>query len=138
MIRAVLDTNVVLAAQRASNPQSPNIEIFRRWAYGEFEALYSRDTLTEYAEKMLEHGMPEALVTAFIRAFQRAGHQVTIRFFHLRNYPNDPDDIAFVLCAVNGGASHLVTYDSDYESVIGRYDFHVCSPLEFLGEVRGH
>jgi hypothetical protein len=35
-IRAVLDTNVMVAAEGAPNPQSPNREIFRRWLSGEF------------------------------------------------------------------------------------------------------
>ena len=36
MLRAVLDTNVVLAAKRSVHPQSPNAEIITRWMAGEF------------------------------------------------------------------------------------------------------
>ena len=35
-VRAVLDTNVVIAAQRSSGPASPNREILARWAAGDF------------------------------------------------------------------------------------------------------
>ena len=36
---------------------------------------------------------------------------VEIRFFHFRHYPVDADDTIFLLCAINGAASHLVSYD---------------------------
>ena len=45
--RAVLDTNVVLAADRASTPQSPNREIINRWAAGEFIWLITDDIAAE-------------------------------------------------------------------------------------------
>jgi hypothetical protein len=52
MIRAALDTNVVLASQRSVTPESPNIEIVRRWRSGEFTWLYTLDLVEEYAEKL--------------------------------------------------------------------------------------
>ncbi len=52
--------------------------------------------------------------------------------FHLRRYPTDADDIAFVLCALNGKATHLVTYDSDLHALPRDYPFTICEPLQFL------
>lgn len=57
MLRAVLDTNVVLAAKRSTHPQSPNAEILTRWIAGEFAWLVSEDVVTEYADKLLEKGI---------------------------------------------------------------------------------
>ena len=54
MLRAVHDTNVVLAARRSSHPTSPNREILERWLRGEYALLYSEDILAEYAEKLAE------------------------------------------------------------------------------------
>lgn len=51
MLRAVLDTNVVVSAKRTSHPQSPNAEIITRWMAGEFIWLVSDDVVTEYAGK---------------------------------------------------------------------------------------
>lgn len=65
-LRAVLDTNVLLAARRSSHPDSPNVEILSRWRRREFVFCYSLDTLAEYTEKLLEHGIPEAEVEAFV------------------------------------------------------------------------
>lgn len=57
MLRAVLDTNVVLAADRSPNAASPNKEIINRWANREFSWLVTEDIAAEFAEKLLERGM---------------------------------------------------------------------------------
>jgi hypothetical protein len=43
-IRAVLDTNVVFAAESSPNPNIPNREIVRRWLAGEFLLLVTDDS----------------------------------------------------------------------------------------------
>jgi len=43
MLRAVLDTNVVLAADRSIISFSPNKEIIKRWANREFSWLVTED-----------------------------------------------------------------------------------------------
>lgn len=134
--RAILDTNVVLAAHRSEHPTSPNRELLDRWKAGEFTLLHSDDILLEYAEKMLEYGAAEAEVIAFMARLQVLGEAVRIEFFHLPRYPPDADDIAFVLCAINGDASHLVTYDDDLLSFTGDFHFLICKPLIFLGTLR--
>jgi predicted nucleic acid-binding protein len=135
-VRAVLDTNVVLAAHRSPNPASPNRELFERWRLGEFILLSSDDVLLEYAENMVELGCTDAEVAAFLARVQVLGEPVTIEFFHLRRYPADTDDIAFLLCAINGSASHLVTYDDGLLSFTGEYSFAICKPLVFLNALR--
>ncbi|HEV7402751.1 MAG TPA: hypothetical protein VGO11_07500 [Chthoniobacteraceae bacterium] len=59
-----------------------------------------------------------------------------IDHYHLRRYPSDADDIAFVLCAVNGEATHLVTYDRGFSEVAADSEFTICEPLAFLAELR--
>ena len=56
-LRAVLDTNVLLAAARSNHVTSPTAEILDRWQRREFQLLVSLDTLSEYAEKLLSHGV---------------------------------------------------------------------------------
>lgn len=46
-IRAVLDTNVLIAAHLSRNLHSPTVELLQRWRAGEFIQFYSDDTLTE-------------------------------------------------------------------------------------------
>jgi len=133
MLRAVLDTNVLLAAHKSSNPQSPNREIIDRWLRGEFTWLISEDIAAEYAEKLLAKGKPLPIVEAFITELFLLAETVEIRFFHFRHYPVDSDDTVFLLCALNGTATHLVSYDHHLLDVGLFYgEFSTCRPLDFL------
>ena len=138
MLRAVHDTNVVLASHRSIRPGSPNREIIERWLRGEYTLLYTEDMLAEFAEKMMEHRVPEADIIRFLASIRRLGEGVFIAAFHTRPYPADEDDIAFLLCAINGAASHLVSYDDDLLSLRSAYlsEFSICRPIEFLADLR--
>jgi len=134
--RAVLDSNVLVAAHRSVNPLSPNRELIDLWRANQFTLLFSRDTLHEYAEKLLSVDRADAV--AFIALISALGEAVEIEFFHLPHYPSDADDIAFLLCAWNGLASHLVSYDHDLLDLSTTYESHfrTCPPLEFLAALR--
>jgi predicted nucleic acid-binding protein len=137
MLRAVLDTNVVLAAKRSAHPQSPNAEIIERWKAGEFVWLVSDDVVTEYAEKLLEKGIPPLKVERLVADLLQYGEEVTIGFFHFHHYPVDADDVAFLLAALNGAATHLVTYDEHLKDVgVFYHEFVTCEPVAFLSDLR--
>lgn len=136
--RAVLDTNVVLAAHRSTHPASPNREVIERWRGGEFTLLYSDDVTLEYGEKMIEHGIARADVLGWMGLVQLLGERVKIETFHLRRYPADVDDIGILLCAINGHATHLVSYDGDFEPFTGDFAFAICQSLAFLRELRAN
>ena len=136
--RVVLDTNVLLAGRISRHPTSPSAEILDRWQRGEFAVLYSLDTLAEYAEKLLARSIPPADVEAFIRFFVHHAEAVSISSFHFRHYPIDPDDVMFLLCAANGQATHLLSYDQ-HLLALGPYyaaEFAICEPVEFLAACR--
>jgi len=136
--RAVLDSNVLVAARRSAHPRSPNRELLDRWQANEFTLLFSRDTLHEYVEKLLALSVGRADVVDFIALISALGEAVEIEFFHLPRYPADADDIAFLLCAWNGLASHLISYDRDLLDLFASYETHfrICPPLEFLAALR--
>jgi len=137
-IRAVLDTNVVLAAKQSSSPSSPNIEILDRWQRREFVFLFSFDTLAEYSETLLARGVSEEEVERLITSIALHGEAVSVAFFHFRHYPVDPDDVMFLLCSLNGAASHLVSYDRDLLSLHPFYadELTICEPIGFLQDLR--
>lgn len=138
MSRAVIDTNVVLAAQRSTSPQSPNREIIARWKANGFTWLITRDILEEYAEKLLELGVMTPDAEDLLARLIVGGKIVPIVFYHLRYYPVDQDDTPFLLAALNGDASHLVSYDEDLQDVSIFYpEYITCRPLEFLAHLRG-
>ncbi len=136
--RVVLDSNVLLASQRSPHPKSPGAEILLRCEAGETTLLYSADTLNEYTEKLLEHGIADHDIRRVIRLLGRHGELVRIEFYHFRHYPVDQDDVMFLLCAMNGSASHLVSYDGDLLDLRHFYldELVICEPLEFLHFLR--
>ena len=137
LLRAVLDTNVILASQRTAHPTSPNREISDRWLAGEFTLLVSDDIAVEYAEKLHASGKDPARIESFLADVFLLAEFVEIRFFHFRHYPVDADDISFLLCAANGAASHLVSYDQHLLDIGVFYEeFCALNPLEFLQELR--
>lgn len=134
-LRTVPDTNVIIAAQNAS-ATSPNREYFDRWERDEFAVLYCDDILREYIKKLFEKNVPRALILEFIAELLELGERVELEFFHCPRYPSDEDDIPFLLCAVNGNATHLISYDPHLQTLNGYYPFKVCKTLEFLFDLR--
>ncbi len=134
--KVVPDTNVFIAAEKSRHIASPNKEFVNRWKNDEFEVLYSEDTLLEYISKLREKSIAENTVTKLIQALFELARKVSIEFYHLPHYPFDSDDIAFLLCAENGEATHIVSYDSDLKAIDSLYLFKVCNMLEFLNELR--
>jgi len=134
--KIVPDTNVLIASEKSVSSISPNKEFFDRWRNEEFEILYSDDTLLEYIKKLKEKGISKENIKQFIIALLELGSNIFIKYYHLPNYPVDPDDIAFLLCAENGKASHIISYDKHIKDIENHYSFKVCDTLEFLFELR--
>lgn len=75
-------------------------------------------------------------VEAFITGLFLLADHVEIRFFHFRHYPVGSDDTIFLLCAINGAATHLVSFDGHLSDVGLFYDvFVTCKPKEFLAAI---
>ena len=132
----VPDTNVVIASQKSRSESSPNKEFFARWQNEEFELLHSDDTLLEYIEKLRAFRIPEETIKKLTRSLLALGKHVIIEFYHLPVYPPDPDDIAFLLCATNAQATHIISYDPHLKEIQRFYSFNICDTLTFLFELR--
>ena len=79
----------------------------------------------------------ESTILAFLRQLALLAEVVEIKFYHFRHYPIDENDIAFLLCAVNGGASHLVSYDPHLLDLDVFYpDFEITPAIPFLQALR--
>lgn len=138
----VPDTNIVIARALTKHPKSPNQEFFRRFKDGEFEWLYSNNTLLEYTRKLTEFGLDSDWIEQFIANIIVAANsvEVPIIHFHLEIYPVDEKDICFLLCAINGKATHIVTYDNHFLSIADEiksiFSIKVCKPIDFLKSLR--
>ncbi len=138
----VPDTNVVIARALTKHPQSPNQEFFRRFKDEEFKWLYSNDTLLEYIRKLTELGLEFDWIEQFIANIIVAANAVDVPIvhFHLEIYPVDEGDICFLLCAINGKATHIVTYDNHFlliaDEIRPIFSVEVCKPIDFLKSLR--
>lgn len=138
-LRAVLDTNVPVAAYLSRNPRSPTKELIDRWRNEEFVQLYSDGTLNELKQKFTEKGIDPLLVDRYIADLLRIGVYVEVGPEDIEPViPADPDDDLIVACAVVGEATHIVTYDPHFETLGGEYKgIEIVDGLTFLRRVRG-
>ncbi len=138
--RAVLDTNVILASHLSKSEDSPNKEIIQRWQIGQFDVLWNYDILSEYIDKLKTKNIAEELIIQFISLFIAHGEEVKIRFYHYESYPEDAKDIRFVLCALNGNGTHIVTYDSHLLNLktdyLNEFNLEIVLPIEFLQQLK--
>ncbi len=76
------------------------------------------------------------MIVKFISYFIRSGEEVKIKFYHYEFYPEDAKDICYVLCALNGNGSHIITYDSHLldlkEDYRDKFGIEVVNAINFL------
>jgi predicted nucleic acid-binding protein len=138
-LRAVFDTNVIIAALKSKNPRSPTRELLTRWKNREFDLLYAADLRVEYAEKLAARQVEQNEAAVFLDRLARQGHLVPLtKDDVVSRVPADPDDDIVLACAVVGQATHLVTYDPHIHA-LGEVYQGVCilDGLHFLYAVRG-
>lgn len=109
-LRAVFNTNVVVAALKSRSPQSPTAELLRRWEAGQFDLLYSADLRAEYEEKFAARDVDPPRSQTFLSQLEKVGVLVEVLNVE-RVIEADPDDDIVLACAVVGSATHLVTYE---------------------------
>ncbi|MCP5045946.1 MAG: putative toxin-antitoxin system toxin component, PIN family [bacterium] len=134
--QVVPDTNVILSSEISNKQNSPNKEFIERWLNREFTVLFSHDTKIEYTIKLREKGIPKEMIVRFLANLSSLGDSVYINNYHLPYYPEDEDDICFILCAENGNATHLVSYDMHLLTLDGKYKFEILKIIPFLKMLR--
>lgn len=138
-LRAVLDTNVVVAAHLSKSARSPTRELLRRWRQGEFVVLYSDDVLVELREKLADKGVDAQSADEYIIDLLFLGERVEVTDQDFKPVvAADPDDDLILACAVRGRADYLVTYDPHLLALGNEYaGVRICDGLHFLYVVRG-
>ena len=133
----VLDTNVVVAAIRSRNPNSPTLELLRRWVRCEFVLLYCEDVYAEYVAKLSELATTSSVREMFLATVIRRAEYVAVRDKQVLPVTADRDDDAVIACAVVGKATHLITYDPHLTALGPHYKaVAILDALSFLQELR--
>ncbi len=138
-LRAVFDTNVIIAAFRSRNPRSPTVELLNRWQANEFTLIYCDDLLLEYQSKFIAHKINFETRTIFGRHLRTYGEYVYLTPDQIQPIVSaDPDDDIVIACAVVGQATHLVTYDTHLQQLGEIYqNIKILDGLHFLYALRG-
>lgn len=133
MIRAVLDTNILVSGLRSRNGASH--EILSRLVQKEFELIIGNTVLAEYDEVLKREcpcfGVPLATVNRFLDALCAGATYFPTSSFWKPALP-DPDDEAFAQLALEAKVGYLVTCNQRHFPPDRLPALRVVTPKEFL------
>ncbi|KAF0218453.1 MAG: nucleic acid binding [Geobacteraceae bacterium] len=124
--KIILDTNQILAAGSRwvdplyHNSNSTAQELLRVIARSH-RGMFCPKIMAEYVEKLLEKGHPKERVAKLIGLLLGAFEMVTVTSKTCSPVPADPDDVMFVLCAIDGAADFIVSSDKHLLDLDGAY-----------------
>jgi len=123
MVRAVLDTNVVVAGLRSRNGASA--VILQLVSRGRVRPVLSGPLLDEYEEVLSRpsqraaHGLGEADLRRVLRGLLFHGDLVPARLERRLVLAADPDDAIVAETAIDGAADYLVTHNVRHFAGVG-------------------
>ena len=109
MIRAVIDTNVLVAALLSTHADSATVRVLSAIVDGKVEALVSEEILTEYREVLArsKFGFPLDKVSAVLQVFEQFG-KTTSPSHYGSSMPDEKDRVFYEVVLAEPDA-HLVT-----------------------------
>ena len=139
-MRLVLDTDVIVAALRS--PTGASAALLRLIDAGHATMLLSVSLLFEYEAicMRMDHrnaaGLTVGQVDAFLDALVALSEPVEVPYLW-RPQLRDPGDEMVLETAVNGRASHLITFNTrDFKAAPNRFGISVLPPGEALRRLR--
>lgn len=133
MVRAVLDTNILLSALRSRNGASH--EILCRLVSRQFELVIGNTVLAEYDEVLKREcprfGVPVATVDRFLDALCASSTYFQTSSFWKPALP-DPDDEAIAQLALEAKVGYLVTCNQRHFPAERLPAIRVITPKELL------
>ena len=133
VIRAVIDTNVLVAGLRSSSGAS--YQIILAADRGDFEVALSVPLLTEYDDvtSRAKSGItiPPAAVTDIINRIAMISHRQLIYYLWRPILPDPKDDMVLEV-AIAAGVSHIITFNKKDLKPASEFGIAVVQPSEFL------
>jgi putative PIN family toxin of toxin-antitoxin system len=133
VLRAVLDTNVLIAALRSSSGASHQILLAAD--RGDFQLALSVPLLAEYDDVSTRPdtglAIPASAVDAIIGRLAMVAHKQPI-FYLWRPLLPDPKDDMVLEVAVASGATHIVTFNHKDLRPATTFGIAVVKPSEFI------
>jgi putative PIN family toxin of toxin-antitoxin system len=136
MLRAVLDTSVLVAAFRSRLGAS--YLVLGAAAEGRILPLISVPLFVEYEsvllrpEQMAAHGLSKETVITTLMGLAAVSEPVDIQF-RWRPQLRDANDEMVLEAAINGSAAAIITHNAaDFEGAAGRFGIQVMRPRKLL------
>lgn len=133
MIRAVIDTNVLVAGLRSSTGASHQILLTAD--QGDFEVALSIPLLAEYEDVCHRPGsgisIPDPALDDVINRIAQISRQQTIHYLWRGILPDPKDDMVLEV-AVAAGATHIITFNHRHLKQASEFGIAVVTPSEFL------
>ena len=133
VIRAVIDTNVLIAALRSSSGAS--YQILLAADRGDFQMALSVPLLVEYDDVSSRPEMgitiPASAVDAIIRRLAMLAHKQQIYFLWRPILPDPKDDMVLEV-AIAAGATHIVTFNRKDLRLASQFGITVIPPADFI------
>lgn len=140
MLRAVLDTNVIVSA--LIRPQGPPGKVLEHLLRGAF-ALVLSPALAEELRRTLRrprvrehHGLSHDAIELLVAQLEALADPVEGKL-ELKVALRDPDDVMVLVAAAEGRASHVVTGDADLLAVREHEGIAIVTPRAFLDLLEG-
>ena len=137
LIRAVMDTNVLLSGLRSNKGASS--ELLQLLRAGKWNLVLSNTVVAEYEEILKREAVNLSLSPKEIDKFLDAlclladRHRLSIRWMPLLS---DPNDEAFVHLASEADVEYLVTHNVKHLKPARQLGIKVVAPREFLSILR--
>lgn len=125
--RIVLDTNqIVTAGVRWMDPMYENqgndaVKLIKE-VFANHKGLASSQIMGEYLEKLIDKNAKPELAAELIKRLWGAFEIIRPTLENCDPKPVDPDDLMFLLCALDGDADYLVSEDSDLLDLKDAYE----------------
>lgn len=133
MIRAVIDTNVLIAALRSSSGASHQIILAAD--RGDFQMAMSVPLLAEYDDVSSRPTtgikIPTSALDAIIRRIAQMAYKQQIYYLWRPLLPDPKDDMVLEV-AIASGATHIVTFNRKDLRLASQFGITVLTPAAFI------
>jgi putative PIN family toxin of toxin-antitoxin system len=135
MLRAVLDTNIIVAALRS--PKGASSALLARLSQGRFVLLGSVPLFLEYeavlsrADQRAAFQLTQAQVDVILNYLAHVTHEVRLHYLW-RPQLNDVADEMVLDTAINGRAGVLVTFNVRHFLAASKFGIEVLQPRDAL------
>jgi putative PIN family toxin of toxin-antitoxin system len=128
MKRVVIDTNIFISGIGWGGLP---LKILKLWENNEFILVTSLEIIDEIEKVIEELNLSKELWEEWKKLIFERASLIDIKF-KLNIKLRDPHDIKFLECAVNGGASFIVSGDKDLLEKERLQNINIVSPRKFL------